>query len=153
MWPLLTRPVTGQTIKSYVYMLSDIEAGLVTAYIEDECTGYWTDTVLPLLKKRLNPRKPQYISGKGNIYERAKAAATVEDIASRYTALRSSGPNRLRGCCPIHDEKTPSFYIYLDFQRWKCFGACAESGDLIDLVQALAMRKKWKKLAKPTQRS
>lgn len=39
--------------------------------------------------------------------------------------------------CPIHNEKTPSFVVYLEQNRWYCFGACGEGGDVIDLYQKL----------------
>lgn len=39
-------------------------------------------------------------------------------------------------CCPLHQEKTPSFCINAESQRFKCFG-CGTSGDVIDFVQKL----------------
>ena len=35
--------------------------------------------------------------------------------------------------CPFHSEKTPSFYIYKDNNKYKCFG-CGVHGDAIDFV-------------------
>lgn len=40
--------------------------------------------------------------------------------------------NRATGLCPLHTEKTPSFVVFLDKDRWYCFG-CHEHGDVIDL--------------------
>ena len=40
-------------------------------------------------------------------------------------------------CCPIHNEKTPSFAWYPVQNRWYCFGACAKGGDVIDLYMEL----------------
>jgi hypothetical protein len=48
--------------------------------------------------------------------------------------LRQAGTRHV-GLCPLHDEKTPSFYIFPD-NRFKCFG-CAEHGDAIDFVQKM----------------
>jgi CHC2 zinc finger len=48
--------------------------------------------------------------------------------------LRRSGTRHV-GCCPFHEEKTGSFYIF-DDQRFKCFG-CGEYGDGIDLIRKL----------------
>jgi DNA primase len=41
------------------------------------------------------------------------------------------------GCCPFHDDPTPSFTIYDGGQRFHCFG-CEASGDVLDLVQRIA---------------
>ena len=48
-----------------------------------------------------------------------------------------TGPGRWKGLCPIHHEKTPSFYIYSEPWRWYCFGACAGGGDIVDLAREL----------------
>lgn len=52
--------------------------------------------------------------------------------------VRSSG-NRGYYKCPIpgHDEKTPSFIVKRDKNTWRCFGACASGGSVIDLYMAL----------------
>ena len=54
------------------------------------------------------------------------------DIASGYTSLkRKSG--RYWGCCPFHNEKTPSFSIVQEEQRYYCFG-CHRGGGVINFV-------------------
>lgn len=47
---------------------------------------------------------------------------------SEFTELHKAGKNYL-GLCPFHDEKTPSFVLSVQDQRYKCFGCDAE-GDL-----------------------
>ena len=47
--------------------------------------------------------------------------------------LRNAGGGRLRGLCPFHQERTPSFLIYPD-QHAHCFG-CGWSGDVIDFTK------------------
>lgn len=49
--------------------------------------------------------------------------------------LKKSGRS-FKGCCPFHQEKTPSFYVWADTRRFKCFG-CAAGGDAISFVQRL----------------
>ena len=40
------------------------------------------------------------------------------------------------GCCPFHGDKTPSFVVNPDRQRFHCFG-CGESGDVIDFIRKI----------------
>jgi DNA primase len=57
-------------------------------------------------------------------------------LVSRHgVELKKSGRN-LKGCCPFHQEKTPSFYVYPDTRRYKCFG-CQAGGDAFSFVQRL----------------
>ena len=61
----------------------------------------------------------------------------------RFTDLRSVGPGRWKGRCPLHEEQTASFYIYSDPWRWRCYGACAMGGDVTALARELRLRGKW----------
>ncbi|MCX7832012.1 MAG: DNA primase [Actinobacteria bacterium] len=61
-----------------------------------------------------------------------KNRINIVDLASQYTSLKSSG-RRLRGLCPFHTEKTPSFYIDPEKQLYHCFG-CGAGGDIFDFV-------------------
>jgi DNA primase len=63
--------------------------------------------------------------------ERANLAAVVSD----YTALKRSG-SRLKGLCPFHGEKTPSFYIDPARGFFHCFG-CDAGGDVYDFLQRI----------------
>jgi hypothetical protein len=40
----------------------------------------------------------------------------------------------LRGCCPFHADRSPSFYVFGKGERWHCFG-CGATGDVLDFVQ------------------
>src|SRR4051794_4713935 len=46
------------------------------------------------------------------------------------------GLGDLAGCCPFHQEKTPSFKVNRKTQRFKCFG-CGASGDVLDFLAAI----------------
>jgi DNA primase len=61
--------------------------------------------------------------------ERANLAAVVSD----YTALKRSG-SRLKGLCPFHGEKTPSFFVDPARGFFHCFG-CDAGGDVYDFLQ------------------
>ncbi len=49
--------------------------------------------------------------------------------------LKKSGRS-YKGRCPFHQEKSPSFYVWADEKRFKCFG-CQAGGDAISFVQRL----------------
>lgn len=100
--------------------------------------GLWVGVVLPAIKEELRRRRrPPRPQGLGRITQ-LKARLRLEDVAARFTNLKPAGPGRLIGLCPMHSEKTASFYVYVDRQRWHCFGACSSGGDVIDLVRRLA---------------
>ncbi|HET7397603.1 MAG TPA: DNA primase [Intrasporangium sp.] len=63
-----------------------------------------------------------------------KERSSLEDVVREHVTLRSAGPGSLKGLCPFHDEKTPSFTIRPAVGAWHCFG-CGEGGDLISFVQ------------------
>ncbi|RPA62165.1 DNA primase [Gordonia oryzae] len=58
----------------------------------------------------------------------------IEDIIGEYVALRQAGSDRLKGLCPFHDEKTPSFHVRPVHGHFHCFG-CGEGGDVYSFLQ------------------
>lgn len=58
---------------------------------------------------------------------------SLVDVAADYTDLKPAGAARLKGLCPVHAEKTPSFVVSTDSQRYHCFG-CGADGDAIALL-------------------
>lgn len=96
---------------------------------------FWQGQVLPLLRSEIERRaRPKPPKGIGPI-ARLKTLDIV-DVASRFTVLTGSG-DRFKGKCPLHQENTASFYVYQEAGRWRCYGACATGGDVVDLVQRL----------------
>src|SRR5213593_4159312 len=69
----------------------------------------------------------------GPVVEEIKARLDVAEVVSPYVALKRSGRS-LKGLCPFHGEKTPSFYVFPETGTWKCFG-CGEGGDIFSFVQ------------------
>ncbi|MET1005681.1 MAG: DNA primase [Propionibacteriaceae bacterium] len=62
--------------------------------------------------------------------------AKIEDIVGSYVALRNAGGGSLKGLCPFHDEKTPSFQVTPSRGFFYCFG-CGEGGDVITFMQKI----------------
>ncbi|HTI82395.1 MAG TPA: DNA primase, partial [Acetobacteraceae bacterium] len=60
-----------------------------------------------------------------------RARTPLAAVIGRRVRLARSG-RQLKGCCPFHNEKTPSFYVYEDGQ-YHCFG-CGAHGDAISFV-------------------
>jgi DNA primase len=63
-----------------------------------------------------------------------KLRVNLGDVVSRVVALRKAGGSRLKGLCPFHNEKTPSFNVDTDKGFYKCFG-CGKAGDAITFVR------------------
>ncbi len=62
----------------------------------------------------------------------------IADIVSARVTLRSAGGGSLKGLCPFHEEKTPSFNVNPSRGFFHCFG-CAEGGDVISFVMKTEM--------------
>ncbi|WP_028661099.1 DNA primase [Nocardioides insulae] len=62
--------------------------------------------------------------------------ARIEEIVSQYVTLTRAGTGSLKGLCPFHDEKSPSFHVTPNRGFYHCFG-CGEGGDVIDFVMKL----------------
>ena len=60
--------------------------------------------------------------------------APIADVVGESVQLRPAGGGRLKGLCPFHDEKSPSFNVNPALGYYMCFG-CGESGDVISFVR------------------
>ncbi len=66
--------------------------------------------------------------------EELRARTPLAALIGRRVKLSRSG-RQMKGCCPFHGEKTPSFYVYDD--GYHCFG-CGAHGDAISFVMQTA---------------
>jgi DNA primase len=62
--------------------------------------------------------------------------ARIDEVVRDYVALKNAGGGSLKGLCPFHDERTPSFHVTPSRGMWYCFG-CSEGGDVLTFVQRI----------------
>ncbi len=78
--------------------------------------------------------------GHGRISDRDIAAirerVQIEDVVGDYVQLRRAGVDSLKGLCPFHDEKSPSFHVRPNHGHFHCFG-CGEGGDVYTFLQKI----------------
>lgn len=60
----------------------------------------------------------------------------IEDVVGDYVQLRRAGADSLKGLCPFHDEKSPSFHVRPNHGHFHCFG-CGEGGDVYAFIQKM----------------
>lgn len=62
--------------------------------------------------------------------------ATIAEVVGEHVTLRNAGGGSLKGLCPFHDEKSPSFHVTPAKGLYFCFG-CQVGGDVIDFVRRI----------------
>lgn len=66
--------------------------------------------------------------------EELKSRLNIADVVGDHVTLKSAGVGSLKGLCPFHDERSPSFHVRPGVGYYHCFG-CGESGDVFSFVQ------------------
>ncbi|WP_408895979.1 DNA primase [Nocardioides sp. R1-1] len=66
------------------------------------------------------------------VRERAK----IDEVVSSYVTLRNAGGGSMKGLCPFHDEKSPSFHVTPSRGFFHCFG-CQEGGDVFTFLMKI----------------
>ena len=64
--------------------------------------------------------------------QRIMDATRIEEVIGEFVSLKKRGANHI-GCCPFHNEKTPSFYVSPSKGIYKCFG-CGKSGNAVGFI-------------------
>ncbi|MET9490244.1 DNA primase [Nocardia sp. NPDC006630] len=62
--------------------------------------------------------------------------ARIEDVVGEYVTLKRAGADSMKGLCPFHDEKSPSFHVRPNHGHFHCFG-CGEGGDVFAFLQKI----------------
>jgi DNA primase len=65
--------------------------------------------------------------------ERIRARVDIAQLVGEQVVLKPAGRGQLKGLCPFHAEKTPSFHVHVDRGFFYCFG-CGAKGDAFDYV-------------------
>ncbi|MDP4335109.1 DNA primase [Curtobacterium sp. A7_M15] len=68
-----------------------------------------------------------------NDIDEVRSRVNIADVVGDYVTLKSAGVGSLKGLCPFHDERSPSFHVRPQVGRYHCFG-CGEDGDVFDFV-------------------
>ena len=68
--------------------------------------------------------------------DEVRSRTRLDDVVGEFVSLRTAGVGSLKGLCPFHDERTPSFHVRPQVGMYHCFG-CGESGDVFTFLQKL----------------
>jgi DNA primase len=68
--------------------------------------------------------------------EEVKSRVNIADVVGDYVSLKNASVGSLKGLCPFHDEKSPSFNVRPMQGFYHCFG-CGEGGDVYKFLQQL----------------
>jgi DNA primase len=68
--------------------------------------------------------------------DEVKSRTNIADIVGDHVSLKSAGVGSMKGLCPFHDERSPSFHVRPQVGFYHCFG-CGESGDVISFLRKI----------------
>lgn len=71
-----------------------------------------------------------------SVADEIKSRLDIVSYIQQTVPLKKAG-RHYKACCPFHAEKTPSFVVNPETQTWRCFGACAEGGDVFSFAMKL----------------
>ena len=68
-----------------------------------------------------------------NDIDEVRSRVNIADVVGDHVTLKSAGVGSLKGLCPFHDERSPSFHVRPQVGRNHCFG-CGEDGDVFEFI-------------------
>jgi DNA primase len=73
---------------------------------------------------------------KRNDIDEVRSRTNIADIVGDYVSLKSAGVGSMKGLCPFHEERSPSFHVRPQVGFYHCFG-CGEGGDVFSFLQKM----------------
>ena len=68
--------------------------------------------------------------------DEVRSRTNLADIVGDYVALKNAGVGSMKGLCPFHEERSPSFHVRPQVGFYHCFG-CGEGGDVFTFLQKM----------------
>ncbi|MEA9984962.1 DNA primase [Subtercola sp. RTI3] len=68
--------------------------------------------------------------------DEVRSRVNIADIVGEFVTLKSAGVGSMKGLCPFHDERSPSFHVRPQVGFYHCFG-CGEGGDVFTFLQKM----------------
>ena len=68
--------------------------------------------------------------------DEVRSRTNIADIVGEYVTLKSAGVGSMKGLCPFHEERSPSFHVRPQVGFYHCFG-CGEGGDVFTFLQKM----------------
>ncbi|MBP1241666.1 DNA primase [Frigoribacterium sp. PvP120] len=68
--------------------------------------------------------------------DEVRSRTNIADVVGDHVTLKGAGVGSLKGLCPFHDERSPSFHVRPQVGRYHCFG-CGEDGDVYSFVMKM----------------
>jgi DNA primase len=68
--------------------------------------------------------------------DEVRSRTNIADIVGDFVTLKSAGVGSMKGLCPFHEERSPSFHVRPQVGLYHCFG-CGEGGDVFSFLQKM----------------
>lgn len=68
--------------------------------------------------------------------DEVRSRTNIADVVGDFVTLKSAGVGSMKGLCPFHEERSPSFHVRPQVGLYHCFG-CGEGGDVFSFLQKM----------------